>query len=78
MMKLEGLKTVCLSLLERLDSHINDDYSENDLQEVSRVCAKLAKSGAQLDEECPDLVDRIEQHFFKMFLSVDHVHFYLR
>ena len=43
-----------------------------------RVCAKLAKSGAQLDEECPDLVDRIEQHFFKMFLSVDHVHFYLR
>ena len=48
------------------------------LQEVSRVCAKLAKSGAQLDEDCPDLVDRIEQHFFKMFLSVDHVHFYLR
>ena len=78
MMKLEDLKSFCLSLLERLDSKVDDEYSENDIQEVSRFCSQLAKYGAEMDERFPDLMDRMQQHFFKMFLCVDHVHFFVR
>ena len=78
MMKLEDLKSSCLCLLERLDSNVDDDYSEKVIQEVSLLCDQLAKSGAQLEGRFPDLMDRIERHFFKMFLCVDHVHFYVR
>ena len=77
-MKLEDLKSFCLSLLERLDSKVDDEYSENVIQEVSRFCSQLAKYGAELDEGFPDLMDRIQQHFFKMFLCVDHVDFFVR
>lgn len=77
-MKLEDFKGVCLSLLEKLDSEVDDGYSETFIQEVSRFCSELAKSGAQLEEEFPDLMDRIELHFFKMFLSIDHVNFHVR
>ena len=75
MKKLEDLKGVCLCLLERLDSNV--DYSEKVIQEVSLLCGQLAKSGAQLEDRFPDLMDKIERHFFKMFLCV-HVHFYVR
>ena len=78
MMKLEDLKSFCLCLLERLDSNVDDDYSEKVIQDVSRFCGLLAQSGAQLQERFPDLMDRIERHFFKMFLSVNHVHFHVR
>ena len=77
-MKFEDLKSDCLCLLQRLDSQVEDEYSEKVIQEVSRLCSQLAKSGAQLDEEFPDLLDRIEEHFFKMFLCVDQVHFFVR
>ena len=77
-MKFEDLKSDCLCLLQRLDSQVEDEYSEKVIQEVSRLCSQLAKSGAQLDEEFPDLMDRIEEHFFKMFLCVDQVHFSVR
>ena len=78
MMKLEELKTFCLCLLEKLDSNVDDDYSENVIQEVVLFCGELAKSGAHLEEGFPDLMARIENHFFKIFLCVDHVHFYVR
>ena len=78
MMEFEELKGVCLRLLERLDSSVDDDYSENVIQEVVLICGHLAKSGAQLEERFPDLMEKIEMHFFKMFLCVDHVHFYVR
>ena len=42
-MKLEDLKTVCISLLARLDSPINDDYPENVLQEVSPSLCQTSK-----------------------------------
>ena len=77
-MKLEDLKSLCVSLLEKLDSKVDHDYSENVIQEVSRFCAELAKFGAQLEEPFPDLMERIEQHFFEMFLCADHVHFNVR
>ena len=69
---------MCLSLLEKLDSEVDDSYSENVIQEVSRFCSELAKFGAQLEEEYPDLMDRIELHFFKMFLCIDCVNFHVR
>ena len=78
MMKLEYLKSDCLCLLERLDSKVEDEYSEKVIQEVSRLCSQLAKSGAQLEAEFPDLMDRLQDHFFKMFLCVDQVHFFVR
>ena len=78
MMELEELKSVCLRILERLDSNVDDDYSENVIQEVSLFCEQLAKSGAKLEERFPDLMSKIETHFFKMFLCVDHVHFCVR
>ena len=78
MMKLEDLQSFCLCLLEKLDSNVDDDYSENIIQDVSLLCGQLAKSGTQLEEGFPDLMARIELHFFKMFLCVDHVHFYVR
>ena len=78
MMKFEDLKSDCLCLLESLDSQVDDEYSEKVIQEVSRLCYQLAKSGAKLDEELPDLMDRIQEHFFKMFLCVDQVHFFVR
>ena len=77
-MKLEDLKSFCVSLLEKLDSKVDNDYSGNVIQEVSRFCAELAKFGAQLEEAFPDLMERIEQHFFEMFLCADQVHFNVR
>ena len=67
MMKLEDLKRYCISLSERLDSKVDDQLSEkgNVIQEISRFCSsiKLAKSVAQLEEDFPDQMDRIQQHF---------------
>ena len=49
-MKLEDLKSFCLRLLERLDSKVDDEYSEN-ISLVSPSCDVILRLAVRGDDD---------------------------